>query len=122
MKLSKGLLQSYQLQDFTFQAAMALKEALTKDGKLAVTREDAQAVKALVSSWRDCQERVSFHRRVPPVKAVEPPAPKRKRRGAVGISPYLTAPLPVELIQTDTTSAPSANGFSLHGQANVTGA
>jgi hypothetical protein len=96
MKLSKGLLQSYQLQDFTFQAAMALKEALTKDGKLAVTREDAQAVKALVSSWRDCQERVSFHRRVPPVKAVEPPAPKRNRRGVGSISPYEAAPVPRE--------------------------
>jgi hypothetical protein len=44
VKISKGLKQAYELQDFTFQAALALKESLAKDGKLVIAREDASAI------------------------------------------------------------------------------
>lgn len=40
--ISKGLKQAYQLQDFTFEAVLALKHALTEeDGTLKIARDDA---------------------------------------------------------------------------------
>jgi hypothetical protein len=81
MKISKGLRQAYELQDFCHEAALALRAGLLKDGKLTLlTREDAQAIKALISSWRDCQERVSFHRRTPAPGVLKPEKPKPRSR------------------------------------------
>jgi hypothetical protein len=65
-RISKGLSQAYQLQDFTFAAAMSLKESLAgENGKLTIAREDAQSISALVKSWEACQQRIQVHRRVP---------------------------------------------------------
>jgi hypothetical protein len=51
-KVPKGMSQDYQLQDFTFNAAMALKQALAKeDGTIVITREDASAIYQLVKAW-----------------------------------------------------------------------
>lgn len=80
MRVSKGLRQAYELQDFCHLATLALRESLTKDGQLTLTREDAQAVKALVSSWRDCQERIAFHRRVPSPGVLKPERKGRPRK------------------------------------------
>jgi hypothetical protein len=80
MKISRGLQQSYDVQNFCHEALLALRESLTKEGKLKVTREDAQGIRALTQSWKDAQERVSFHRRVPAPSVREKAAmPKRKR-------------------------------------------
>lgn len=80
MRVSKGLLQSYQLQDFCHAAALALRDSLTKDGKLSVTREDALSIKALVSAWESAQQRVAFHRRVPSPGVLKPDTAARPRR------------------------------------------
>jgi hypothetical protein len=65
-RISKGLTQAYALQDFTFEVAMSLKESLSKEnGKLKITREDAQSIAAVVKSWEACQQRIQVHRRVP---------------------------------------------------------
>ena len=70
---------------------MALKRDLAKDGeKMTVTREDAQAIKALINSWRECQERISFHRRVPSpgsVRVTAKTARGQGRRKAVEFGP-----------------------------------
>ena len=59
-------MQAYQLQDFTFEAAMSLKDSLPREnGRLKLAREDAQSIAALVKSWEACQQRVQVHRRVP---------------------------------------------------------
>jgi hypothetical protein len=65
-KISKGLTQAYELQDFTFEAARSLRASLTgEDGKLKIAREDAQSLAALVKAWESCQERIRIHRRTP---------------------------------------------------------
>ena len=65
-RISKGLRQAYELQDFVYSAAMSLKGSLpSEDGKLRITREDAQSISALVKSWEACQQRIQVHRRVP---------------------------------------------------------
>ncbi len=80
MKISKGLTQAYQLQDFTFNATQALKESLLVNGKLVVTRDDAHAIGQLVRAWEIAQERVRIHRGkpLPGSKRPAPEAPKRK--------------------------------------------
>jgi hypothetical protein len=65
MKISKGLKQAYELQDFTYQATLALKESLVKDGKLVIGREDASTICSMVKAWESCQERVRIHRNKP---------------------------------------------------------
>lgn len=79
MKISKGLLQAYQIQDLTYDTLIAFKEGMKKEGKLSPSRADAKAVKDLVAAWREAQERVSFHRRVPSPGVMRPEdRPKRK--------------------------------------------
>ena len=95
MKISKGLAQAYQLQDFAFEALMSLKIMLTgEDGKLNLTREDASAIVSLQKAWQGCQERISFHRRVPSPGSLKPERPKPKTRprasGPVGPPPGLS--------------------------------
>lgn len=88
MKLSKGLLQSYAAQQFSFDALMAFKEALTKNGKLSLTREDSVAIRNLMSAWESAQIRVAFHRRVPsPGVLKRDPEPKPKRHSTSGFRP-----------------------------------
>ena len=66
MKISKGLRQAYELQDFTYEATLALKRSLTKRGRLLqVSREDASAISSLVKAWELCQERIRIHRNKP---------------------------------------------------------
>ena len=81
-RISKGLTQAYQLQDFTFEAAMSLRDSLPREtGKLKITREDAQSIAALVKSWESCQQRIQVHRRVPnpgSLKHAVENKPKRK--------------------------------------------
>jgi hypothetical protein len=53
-----------------------------KDGKLNLTREDASAIVSLQKAWQGCQERISFHRRVPSPGSLKPerkPSKQRKR-------------------------------------------
>ncbi len=95
MRPSKQLLQSYQVMDFTFESILAMKESLTRDGRLRLTREDAVAVKALVSAWESAQQRVSFHRRVgSPAPARQ--EPKRPKSSSI-------EPLPVMTISSATS-------------------
>jgi hypothetical protein len=82
--ISKGLRQAYELQDFTFEAAISLRDSLPrKEGKLKIAREDAQSIAALVKSWESCQQRIAFHRRIPNPgsikRAVERAKEKRRR-------------------------------------------
>ena len=51
MKISKGLKQAYDLQDFTFSALVALRDSLSQEGKLKVSREDATAIGNLIRAW-----------------------------------------------------------------------
>jgi hypothetical protein len=78
MKISKGLKQPYELQDFTYAAALAHKDSLLVDGKLVVTREDASAICSLVKSWELAQERIRIHRNkpLPGVRRQEKSKPK----------------------------------------------
>jgi hypothetical protein len=80
-RISKGLTQAYELQDFTFEAAMSLKAALPREaGKLKIAREDAQSIAALVKSWESCQQRIQVHRRVPNPGSLKHAVPKPKPR------------------------------------------
>jgi hypothetical protein len=97
VRISKGLKQAYDLQDFTFEAALALQRSLTKEGILTVTREDAQAIKNVVGAWQSAQARVAFHRRAfRPFKAtVEPtkqPAGHREQRPDLRLETERDAP------------------------------
>jgi hypothetical protein len=83
-RISKGLSQAYQLQDFTFEAAMALRDALPRENdRLKISREDAQSNAALVKSWESCQQRIQVHRRVPnPGRRKHDAAPRNKAQSA----------------------------------------
>ena len=52
-KISKGLKQAIQLQDFAFNAAMAVKRSLEAEdeSKMKITREDSVAICNLIKSW-----------------------------------------------------------------------
>jgi hypothetical protein len=92
MRPSKQLLQSYQVMDFTFDSIVAMKASLTQDGKLKLTREDALAVKALVSAWESAQQRVSFHRRVPSPGVIRRETePARRATGSRSLGAYRVA-------------------------------
>lgn len=81
MKISKGLKQAYELQDFTHEAALALRDSLRHRGKLAISREDASAIGSLIKAWESCQERIRIHRNkpMPGVLRPEKPKPRVKR-------------------------------------------
>lgn len=78
-RISKGLSQAYELQDFTHKALMSLKDTLlAEDGKLKIAREDAQSIAALVKAWESCQQRIQVHRRVPNPGSLKHAVPKPK--------------------------------------------
>jgi len=83
MKISKGLKQAYDLQDFAYSAALALRESLLKDGKLVIlrsqAREEASAICSLVKAWESCQERIRIHRNKPMPGVLKPEKPQRKK-------------------------------------------
>jgi hypothetical protein len=81
MKISKGLQQAYQVQDFTHSALMAMKEDLSKEGKLTLTRDDATAISHLVRAWQAAQERIRIHRNKPLPGTVKPQAKAPKTSG-----------------------------------------
>lgn len=91
--ISKGLLQSYILQDIAFEAITTFKEN-RKDplsGKVAFSPEDAKAFATLVASWKIAQERISFHRRVPSPGVLRPESGKKRK--AKGLSTFPIAQL-----------------------------
>lgn len=80
MRISKGLRQAYQLQDFCYEAALALRDSLRKQGKLMIDREDASSIGSLVKAWESCQERIRIHRNKPMPGVLRPESkPKRVR-------------------------------------------
>jgi hypothetical protein len=93
MHYSKGLIQAYALQDFTFSALIAVKNSLTNsDGSLSLSKEDAATIVALQKAWQGCQERIAFHRRVPSPGALRPT--KESKRKAISL--LNTAPAPAD--------------------------
>ena len=96
MKISKGLKQAYDLQDFTYEAALALRASLlekslrqgTQKGKMYVSREDAAAIGSLVKAWESCQERIRIHRNKPMPGVLRP---EGKKRGKASRTPQTLA-------------------------------
>lgn len=80
MRISKGLKQAYDLQDFTYSAALALRDSLHTRGKLVISREDAAAIGSLVKAWESCQERIRIHRNKPMPGVLRPEKPKPRKR------------------------------------------
>jgi hypothetical protein len=81
MRISKGLKQGYQLMDFAFDASMALRDSLHRNkGKLAIGREDATAIAALIKSWELTAERVRILRGKPLPGSLRPEQPKARKR------------------------------------------
>jgi hypothetical protein len=87
VKISKGLKQAYDLQDFTYEAAMALKRSLRKGRKLIISREDASSIWSIVRAWESCQERIRIHRNkpMPGVLRPERKKPKQPSKSADGV-------------------------------------
>jgi hypothetical protein len=90
MRISKGLKQAYDLQDFTYAAALALRDSHRKRGKLLISREDASAIGSLVKAWESCQERIRIHRNKPMPGVLRPEKPKPRQR--------LMSPAPVRVV------------------------
>ena len=80
MRISKGLRQAYELQDFTHEAALALRDSLRHRGKLVISREDASAIGSLVKAWESCQERIRIHRNKPMPGVLRPAKPKAREK------------------------------------------
>jgi len=81
MKISQGLKQSYDVQNFTYDSLMALRASLSGEGgQLKLTREDSSAIYQLVRAWQAAQERISFLRRIPRPGVLKPEKKAVKRR------------------------------------------
>ena len=66
MVVSKGLRQAYDMQDFAYAVSMAIKESLTREGKVLPPDKDTAAmISSLNKAWRDAQEQVRIHRGKP---------------------------------------------------------
>jgi hypothetical protein len=94
MRVSKGLKQAYDLQDFTYAAALALRRSLRKQGKLVITREDASAIGSLVKAWESCQERIRIHRNKPMPGVLRPEKPKPRKKLMSPASVQVVCPAP----------------------------
>ena len=68
------------MQDFTYAAALSLRNSLRKRGKLVISREDASAIGSLVKAWESCQERIRIHRNKPMPGVLRPENPKPRKR------------------------------------------
>ncbi len=98
--ISKQLRQAYEMQDFAFELVGKLRESLNGH---ALSREDAATFCALQKAWQGCQERISFHRRVPsPGSLKQPMAQSKRKRSKRTLPPPPTTPL----------STPQENGAS----------
>ena len=96
MRISKGLKQAYELQDFTYDAALALRDSLRNRGKLVITREDASAIGSLVKAWESCQERIRIHRNKPMPGVLRPePKPRKKLSSPASVQRGSSAPVPI---------------------------
>jgi hypothetical protein len=95
MRISKGLKQAYDLQDFTYAAALALRDSHRKRGKLLISREDASAIGSLVKAWESCQERIRIHRNKPMPGVLRPEKPKPRKRLMSPASGQVVCPAPV---------------------------
>jgi len=84
MKLSKALLQLYDLQDLLMAAAKSPD----------CTRSD---LSRLACAWERLEERKRILRRVPLPGAYRPELPKRKSKPR-------SRPIPVEVLEPDSTS------------------
>jgi hypothetical protein len=97
MRISKGLKQAYDLMDFTYAAALALRDSCGgKKGKLTISREDAPAIAALVKAWELTADRVRILRGKPLPGALRPekPTPRRKRLPVAPVGDPGPAPAP----------------------------
>lgn len=79
-KRISGRAQSYQVQELTFDCLMAMKSALTREGELKLSREDATAVAQLVRAWESAQERVRINRGRPLPGTYRPKAKEKVYR------------------------------------------
>ncbi len=112
MRISKGLRQAYELQDFTHEAALALRDSLRHRGKLVISREDAPAIGSLVKAWESCQERIRIHRNKPMPGVLRPERPKPRGRrippASVEVVPAVSGP-PSESGAAVKPEAPTAH-------------
>jgi hypothetical protein len=88
MKLSKGLIQAYDLRDLTHKLALELAEA-QPDKELDKTSR-AKEVAALVRAWAEADDHVRIHRGKPLPGTLRPVAKPKKSKSK-------TEPEPVTL-------------------------
>jgi len=86
-KRISGRAQSYQVQELTFDCLMAMKSALTREGELKLSREDATAVAQLVRAWESAQERVRINRGRPLPGTLRPRAKEKVYRPPEPLAP-----------------------------------
>ena len=86
-KRISGRIQSYQVQELTFDCLMAMKAALTREGELKLSREDATAVAQLVRAWESAQERVRINRGRPLPGTLRPRAKEKVYRQPEPLDP-----------------------------------
>jgi hypothetical protein len=66
MRITKGMRQAYDAQDFAAESLRALREQLTnEDGTLTLTKDDCQAIATLINALDKAQDRVRIHRGKP---------------------------------------------------------
>ena len=125
MRISKGLKQAYDLQDFTYAAALALRDSLRTRGKLVISREDASAIGSLVKAWESCQERIRIHRNKPMPGVLRPEKPKPRRRPMSPASVRVVCPAPgppsepEATVKADAPIEPTAQAAVRNGEAEV---
>lgn len=78
-RISKSLTQAYEVQDFAFNCLTALRESLMVDGKLKVMPDDARSIGLIGKVWKEAQERIAFHRRVPSPGSLKPERAQLRR-------------------------------------------
>jgi hypothetical protein len=107
----KALEQAYMMQDFAFNASMALKEALVDGERLrAPDKEQAQMIGTLSKAWRDAQEQIRIHRGKPLPGSLthEKVKPSRTRASLSALS----ALAPAEDASEAAPAAPCVHGVA----------
>jgi hypothetical protein len=107
MRITKGMRQAYDAQDFAAESLRALREQLTnEDGTLTLTKDDCQAIATLINALDKAQDRVRIHRGKPLPSATDAKRGRKLTGKPVGAVIELQElkriepPAPVEAVQS----------------------
>lgn len=114
MKISQGLAQAYDMQNFAYKVSMAIRDNLKRDDGVLIApdKDTAASIATLGRLWRDAQEQVRIHRGKPLPGSLTPaerkPARSAKHRVLSALVSDLEAERPVVVPMPGAAGEPPA--------------